>query len=504
MKFLSPFTTLALLLGIASAADPRRPNVLFLFTDQQHAGMLSCTGNPWLETPAMDSLAAQGTRFERAYCVNPVCVPSRTSLLTGYTPSRFGMQSNADQAATRIPAEIQRQTLGCLFRDAGYETVYGGKTHVPGNLVDYGFTLLTADQREGLATQCAAFLRQPRDKPFLLVASFINPHDICYMAINDFERARSPAPAPAPAPPGPGQAGGKAKSQASTAKAKAKAKAKAAAKPADAQACLTAALQFPPGVSREEFFAKFCPPAPANLEPQAGAPDAVQVSLAPRGLSFRQHAFQNWSVEQWRLHRWAYCRLTERADREIGLVLQALREAGLEDDTLVVFSSDHGDMDGSHRLEHKSLFFEEAARVPFIVSWKGVTKPGAVDRSHLVSTGLDLIPTLCDYAGIAVPSGLLGRSVRALAQGQAVPGWRPCLAAETHYGRMICSGRYKYCVYESGQQREQFVDLEADPGEMKNLAADPAQTTELTRHRQLLRQWVITNQDSIAQTYLIP
>ena len=122
----------------------------------------------------------------------------------------------------------------------------------------------------------------------------------------------------------------------------------------------------------------------------------------------RQHTFQNWSVEQWRLHRWAYCRLTERVDREIGQVLQALREAGLEEKTLVVLTSDHGDMDGSHRLEHKSMFFEEAARVPFIVSLKGVTKPGLVDNQHLVSSGLDLIPTLCDFAGIKPPAGAAG------------------------------------------------------------------------------------------------
>ena len=121
---------------VAAFAAPERPNVLFICTDQQHAGMLSCAGNRWLKTPAMDSLAATGARFERAYSVNPVCVPSRTGMLTGYTPSRFGMQSNGELAATRIPDDIQRQTMGWLFRNAGYETAYSGKWHLCFNAKD--------------------------------------------------------------------------------------------------------------------------------------------------------------------------------------------------------------------------------------------------------------------------------------------------------------------------------------------------------------------------------
>jgi len=463
----------ALFGATVAVAAPARPNVLFICTDQQHSRMMSGTGNRWLQTPAMDSLARNGARFDRAFSVNPVCVPSRTGMLTGYTPSRFGMQQNGEIGTTRIPDEIQRQTMGWLFRNAGYETVYGGKTHVPGKITDYGFEVLTGDSRDELAAQCVAFLKKPHDKPFLLVASFINPHDICYMAINDFERAYP---------------------------AKQKKKGK---KPNDAQECLAEALKLPDGISEKEFYAKHCPPEPANLEPQTDAPDVVQISIAPKGGSFRQHAFQNWSVEKWRLHRWAYCRLTERVDREIGRVLQALREAGLEQKTLVVLTSDHGDMDGSHRLEHKSMFFEESTGVPFIVSFKGVTKPGLVDDQHLVSSGMDLIPTLCDYAGITAPATLLGRSVRALAEGRTSPKWREYVASETHYGRMLRSGRYKYCVYESGNRREQLVDLEKDPGEMRNVAADPAYADVLKQHRQFMREWVETNHDKIAAAYLV-
>ena len=456
---------LFILCAFLSAAAAERPNVIFICTDQQHSRMLSCAGNRWLQTPAMDSLARNGARFDRAFSVNPVCVPSRTGMLTGCTPSRFGMQHNGQIGTTHIPDEIQRQTMGWLFRNAGYETVYGGKTHVPGKISDYGFDVLTPDSRDELASQCVAFLKKPHDKPFLLVASFINPHDICYMAINDFERANPK---------------------------------KKGKKQSDAQQCLAEALKLPAGVSEQEFYAKYCPPATANIEPQVDAPEAT---LAYSG--FRQHAFQNWSVEKWRLHRWAYCRLTERVDREIGRVLQALRETGLEEKTLVVLTADHGDMDGSHRLEHKSMFFEESAGVPFIVSFKGVTKPGLVNNQHLVSSGMDLIPTLCDFAGIKPPAALMGRSVRALAEGRTAPKWREYVASETHYGRMVRSARYKYCIYESGERREQLVDLEKDPGEMRNVAADPSYAKVLEQHRQFMREWVEANRDKIAAAYLI-
>jgi choline-sulfatase len=93
--------------------------------------------------------------------------------------------------------------------------------------------------------------------------------------------------------------------------------------------------------------------------------------------------------------------------------------------------------------------------------------------------------------------------VRALAEGRAAPEWRPYVVSETRGGRMLCSGSYKYCVYEKGKFREQLVDVEKDPGEMKNLAADPAYADILARHRQYLREWVETNHDKLGAEYLI-
>lgn len=453
------------------AAVTHRPNILVLITDQQHAGMLSCAGNRFVKTPAMDRLAAMGVRFQRAYAANPVCVPSRVAMMTGQMPSRFGMQSNAE-ARNQLPPEYLKQCLGWIFRGAGYRTVYGGKTHWFRNMTpeSIGFDTLTRDERDELAEAAVRFLHQKHNQPFLLVASFINPHDICYMAIDDHARARNKPPL--------------------------------YPQSRVERQTLAKALELPTGVSREEFFKSLCPPLPDNFEIPALEPECVATHYVPAG-SFREHARKNWSAETWRLHRWAYCRLTEMVDAQIGRVLGALREAGLEEKTLIVFTSDHGDMDGAHRLEHKSVLYEESIHVPWIVSYKGVTRAGLVEDEHLVSTGLDLIPTLCDFAGIEPPKGLLGRSVRALAEGRKPDTWRDQLVAESQAGRMLRTDRFEYVVYQTGQHREQLIDLTNDPGEMNNLAEDPNFRAVLQEHRKRLQHWVDRIDDRFAQSYIV-
>ena len=447
----------------ASETAAGRPNILYIMTDQQHAGMMSCAGNRHLRTPAMDSLAKTGTRFELAYCANPVSLPSRYAMMSGRMPSRINVKANQCGRAAAVSKAMLRQSMGWIFRNAGYETAYGGKTHLPKGMSPQtmGFDFICKDQRDVLADRCAEFLRRKRSRPFLLVVSLINPHDICYMAIKDLHIGAKATPKP-----------------------------------------LEVALRMPKGVSREEFFRKHCPPLPANYEPQAQEPEIVETGLFKR--TFKKHARDAWSAEQWRAHRWAYCRLTEKVDSQVATVLKALRAAGLEDDTLVIFSSDHGDMDSAHRLEHKTMLYDEAARVPLIVSHKGRTRAGGVDREHLVSSGLDLIPTMCDYAGIEAPAGLPGRSIRALAEGQRVDAWRDQVVAEGEFGRMVRTARYKYSIYESGRHREQLIDMQTDPGEMDNLAGKGRFQPILADHRRRLAKWVNKVDDSIGAKYIIP
>jgi choline-sulfatase len=463
-----------MLSGVTSATDSpkgeNRPNILFIMTDQQHAGMMSCTSNKWLKTPAMDRLAASGVRFERAYACNPVCVPNRFSLQTGLMPSAIGMGHNGDSGRAAVTDVMIQQSLGWLFQRAGYETVYGGKVHLPRKMKgvqNLGYRNLTGDRRQGLADACAKFIKGKHTRPFFLFASFINPHDICYMAINDFNRTQGEAP------------------MGNT----------------DSKICEAVLDRARKTGDISAFVEANCPPLPTNHEVPEAEPECITQKFL-NARPFQAYVREKWTQNHWRLHRWAYCRLTEMVDREIGTLLDALREAGMEDNTLIVFTSDHGDMDSAHKMEHKSVLYEESVRVPFIMSYKGVIPEGMVDDTHLVSNGLDLLPTLCDYAGIETPEGARGESLRALAQGKDIKEWRDFVVSESQIGRMLRTGRFKYCIYDSGRDREQLIDLKHDSGEMKNLAEVGDYKDVLERHRRLLRGWVERTGDRIAAEYV--
>lgn len=431
-----------------------RPNILLILTDQQNARMLSCAGNPYLRTPAMDSIAERGARFERAYCMNPMCVPSRFSLFTGRRGSDIGLVNNAAALVDEIPSPIRENAMGWQLRRAGYQTAYGGKTHFPLGLTpeDLGFEAISRADRDRLVDDCAEFLARDHNRPFLLVASFINPHDICHMAIRDF--AETPLE--------------RRLSQPDRIELKE----------------LDAALALPSGMTRQEFFAEVCPPLPQNFEIPPDEAEAIRLMQARS--PFKRKARQRYSEQDWRRHRWAYARLTERVDGQIGRLLAALLDNNLGDETVVIFTSDHGDMDASHRMEHKTAFYEEAARVPLLMAAPGM--PGAVvDSEHVVSNGLDLLPTLCDLAGIEPAGALEGRSLLPLLARASPAGWREDTPVESELGQMVVSGRQKYIRYYQGENGEQFVDLDEDPGEMRNAIDDARHRGGVSRLRAVFR-----------------
>ena len=429
-------------------------NVLFIFTDQQSATMMSCAGNGFVKTPAMDRLAARGTRFEHAYCAAPVCSPSRLSLFTGCMPSDFGMRSN-EAGQTTIPEKTKSQGIGWQLKSAGYQALYGGKQHLPHMTAkDLGFDMLSMSERDELAGACESFLAKPGDQPFFLVASFINPHDICYMAIRDSSETDQ--------------------EQALVNNAK------------QEFAELDRSLKLPPGMSEKAFFDTVCPPLPDNFEPQQDEPEAIRDLLALR--LFRMKARQNWSDQRWRLHRWAYARLTERVDEQIGRVLDALDQSPVADRTVVIFTSDHGDMDASHRMEHKTAFYEEAARVPLIVAGPNVPA-GVINREHVVSNGLDLIPAVCDYANITPDEALAGQSFRPLAEGRAPATPRDTVPMVNEIGYAVVSKTHKYALHDRGANREQLYDLIKDPGETRNAINDADQAETLATMREAFAQW---------------
>ena len=415
-------------LARSAGAGEKRPNILYVFTDQQFAEALSGAGNQWVKTPAMDSLAANGMRFGRAYCTHPFCSPSRASMLTGLMPHEHGVVTNG----MAIRQDAQRRQMGWIFRDAGYECAYAGKGHLPayGRLDNtHGFDVLCNIDESAVTDKCVEFLRAKRDKPFLLVASYHQPHDICSLVHGDEPTKEK-------------------------------------------------SYRGKPSVPLEEF-TKSCPPLPANFDPPSPVPGVAD-----------RFSTGKWSHDTWRRYLYGYYRMIEEVDGRIGQVLKALRDAGLEDNTLVVFSSDHGDGLGAHHASGKECFYEEAMRIPVIVSFKGRTRPGAADEMHLVSNGLDLLPTLCDYAGVAPPPGLRGLCLRPLAEGRDVPAWRDQVIAVCRRGsgQMVRTARYKYAAY-GAEGGEQLFDLQRDPGEVRNLVEDPASKPVLEEHRKRLADW---------------
>ncbi|GAG31413.1 unnamed protein product, partial [marine sediment metagenome] len=160
----------------------RRPNILYIMTDQQAACATSCSGNRDISTPAVDGLAETGVRFEKTYCTYPLCTPSRASMFTGLYPHQVGITRNGQP----IAEEFRERELGRVLSAAGYECVYGGKWHIPEISIaeGHGFGRICGFNDTELPGRSAEFLARKHERPFFLVASFDNPHNICEWARN--------------------------------------------------------------------------------------------------------------------------------------------------------------------------------------------------------------------------------------------------------------------------------------------------------------------------------
>lgn len=445
-----------------------RPNIVFIITDQQFAEAMSCRmGAHFVHTPTMDQLARTGMLFTRAYSPNPLCMPARNSMFTGRYPHETRVTQNAQPAGGLNPNEFV--CLGTYFRRAGYDAAYSGKWHLAFNAKDvesHGFEMLPGkgkkDHDAGVTDAAVKFLARPHDKPFLLVVSFLNPHNICEWARRLAGRE---------------------------------------------QVLNCGEIGEPPPLEQ-------LPPPPANLAPPKNEPDGMTLIRRAYQVDTGPFPVGHFTSEDWRKHRWGYYRMIEKVDADIGKVLAALRRAGLEEDTLIVFTADHGECAGAHGFNQKTVFYEESARVPLIIACRGKTAGGTTDR--LVNTGIDLLPTMLDFAGLEVPKKLPGRSLLPVVLGQTVNAWRDYVVAENHLnqagesdglrpqmeGRMVRTERYKYCVFSRGQQRESLVDMQADPGETTDLATDPKYREVLLQHREVLSRFGREQHDLLVTTLL--
>lgn len=407
------------------------PNIVVILTDQQHLETIAARGAGHVRTPALDELARRSTSFALSYCANPLSSPSRSALLTGRMPSETGVTDNGLAVRAGIP------NLGQWFSEnSDYETFYAGKWHLPrafGRALS-GFRPLPGgiggqgNLGDGAVSRaCEDFLRlRVSQKPFLLVASFLQPHDICeWLRLNLRD----------------------------------------------------------PGKLRYPELAAQLPPLPENFAYDPNEPELVR-----RRRDEGEAALGRWGLEHWRYYLWSYFRLVEMVDAEIGRILRALADTRRLKNTVVVLTSDHGEGLARHQTVRKNTPYDEAAKVPLLVSWPGVFPEDKQDTLNLVS-GVDLVPTLCDCAGIDPPPRMAGRSLRPLLEGKT--SWpERYLVGEIapNAGRFVRSRRYKYVTF-AGDPVRQLFDLERDPGETRNLVTDSEYASVLAEHQRLLREW---------------
>jgi len=401
----------------------RPPNLLLVICDQLGLDAIGAHGCVDVATPSLDRLIGRGTTFLESHSTSPVCSPARSSLMTGRMPVETGVVSNGR------PIHASRPNLGQWFTEQGYATAYCGKWHLPGGVPrpGDGFRVLPARGGYGqiddsvLSHTCDAFLRNAGgDRPLLLVASFLQPHDICYYGNH----------------PG---------------------------------------LRMPNGLPYEQIGEQL-PELPPNHEVRPRAPAALDRIVC------------DWYDEdQWRYYLYLYARMVEMLDADVGRLVDAVEDSHRADDTVILFTSDHGDGRGRHSHVSKWYPYDEAAKVPLIACCPERVAAGRHDSEHLVS-GLDVVPTLCDFAGIKPPEGVQGSSLRPLLEGNSV-AWREFVCSEHHIvGRMVRSERYKYVRYPDDPV-EQLFDMQSDPWETKNLYDDAQYAGVMADHRKMLAEF---------------
>ncbi|TXD46773.1 sulfatase [Polaribacter sp. IC073] len=437
-----------------ASSKVNKPNIVLILTDQHQAKALSIAGNFDVKTPNLDKLAKTGTRFTNAYVTFPLCSPSRSSIFTGKLPHEIGVNSNEDKT---INTALKNKNLAHTLTKAGYHAAYGGKWHAPEVELpsNSGFEKIAEFDDIPLAEKSIEYLKSRKDnpQPFFLVASFDNPHSICEWARNQ------------PLPYG-----------------------------------------NIPKVSLDKT-----PELPINFEKSNTFPEALEIEQT---ANKKVYPTQNFTKEDWRKYRYTYYQLVEKVDAEIGKIIDAIEALGLRESTIIIFTSDHGDGNASHGWNQKTALFQESINVPFIISYKDENSSEGKINTSLISSGLDLFPTILDFAEIEIPKELLGKSIKPTINNPQHNFERDFVVTETKFagkqaygttGRALIGKEYKYVLYSWGKNREQFFDLQKDPLEMINLVASQKYLPELDQYRKKLIDWCIkTNDTKFLRKIILP
>ena len=434
-------------LWAASAFAADRPNVLFLISDDLN-NSLGCYGHDLVKSPSIDKLAEQGVRFERAYCQYPLCGPSRNAMLCGLYPNSTGILYNSQIFRQTIPSH---RSLSHSFRMAGYFAARIGKLYhynVPKSVGTNGHDDPGSWELELNPAGCDRLLEEP---------------DIFSLKPNSFGGTLSWYASPR---------GDKLHTDGMLAS-DAEWVLERCAKDQSRPFFLAVGFYRPhtPYVAPAPYFDNY----PVERMPlvKGVEEDVKDLPEDALGSHKKEHELLNDDLRQ--QAKQAYFASIEFMDAQVGRVLQKLEDLGLAENTVVVFTSDHGYHLGEHGLWQKMSLFEESARVPLVIAGKGVQALGDVAESPVGH--IDLYPTLCEMCDVEAPENLQGQSLvpmlndpthvgRGWALTEVVRGARN----KKRFGYSIRTPRWRYTQWNEGKDGAELYDHQNDPLEQTNLA----------------------------------
>jgi len=486
-NYLLRLIALIIVLVSPAQAKDQRPNILFVFSDD-HAPHAIGAYNGWLKsvnpTPNIDRLARGGMLFEKSFCSNSICGPSRAVIMTGKHSHKNGFMNNGNSF------DWNQQIFPKILQKAGYQTAIYGKSHLkgqpqgfddwavlPGQGLYYNPDMIFLNGRRRIDGYCTdvvtdlavEWLTKKRQdgQPFMMMVQHKAPHRNWMPALRHlhlYDDIEIPEPA---------TLFDKWEDNASPARHQELEIDRHMDLNYDLFVDLTPDYNQPASQKRQDRSAwnNMKRMTPAQLKQWRAA-------YAPKDAAFHKAKLSGKALVRWKFQRYAknYLRCVKGVDESIGRLRATLKDLGLADNTIVIYCSDQGFYIGDHGWYDKRWMYEESLMMPFIVNWPGVTKPGSRD-THLIQN-LDYAETFLDIAGAKIPVDMQGSSLVPLLRGQTPKDWRTSIyyhyyeypsvhMIPRHYG--IRTERYKLMhFYQFGNEWELY-DLKSDPDELQNL-----------------------------------
>lgn len=432
-----------------------QPNVLLIVTDHWPAALLGAAGHPAIHTPVLDQLCRNGVRFSNCYSETPVCLPARRTMMTGCTPRQHGDRTFQPYR----PMEPHLPTLAKCFGDAGYQTYGVGKTHTYPQRDRIGFDDIQLDDEGrtlyGVSDDYEIFLGDQ---------GYVGQQFGHGMSNNAYQATAWHLPERVHATNW-------------------------------ATDTMARAIRRRDPTRPAFWYLGYRHPHPPLVPPQRFLDHYADVEIdkpfegewCSMELPYNLQGVQARSVYSEREIRWArraFYALCTQIDQQIGSLVGTIREEGILDETIIMFTSDHGDMLGNHNMWAKQTYYEGSANVPMIVVGQAGDEAIGFNRTDDRVTGLqDVMPTLLSMAGLDVPEHVDGRSMMSDAPRDFIYGE---FGEEAHSSRMIRDQRYKMIWYPTGNHFQLF-DLNEDPKEMVDLGGDPDHAETLERMKGLLK-----------------